>query len=548
MSGPVPARQGLLPDIVPPHGKGKSTLLEHDGEEELLLQGRSKLYQRRRELERELRREFDLVDESVSVVAQELRSPVIFGRPPPVPRPRLRRAHLPQIPSLGSGCGSSASAPPKRWGLLEAAPDDILEIPRHVVPGGPVVSDEPWWQREQRELKRREEEAARLPEVERLARRSSSPSSRPNAWRTPHEPQPAPLPGGTPSPAAFVVAASEDASRQQRRARRVPSPEPDPEQKAHIEKAKELEEMARALRQQHQQRERRQPKSDEPEETPAEEAARARDAVRRREELNRLDEDRYEKMARDLQRRAEREAEEIRRRREEQQEWEREFRNKLEAEEHKRRLAVEQDRRREEQQREELEAEHRRREAERLRRKRERRRAEAEESHRRMAEKCAEAEREAEAEAERLRQRLREQERAVEAAKRRAAAGEHSPQQRHAPGPSPPPQQPSPPPPYAGFGRCRQPPGGGQPCAPGASLSLYAPLPRVGVSPQVAQAEAAAMARLRQIAQLPDKDSRHKAFKDLLRAWHPDKNPADVEVATAVFQRIQGERSKVLGL
>eukprot|EP00927_Polykrikos_kofoidii_P019590 TRINITY_DN19177_c0_g1_i1.p1 TRINITY_DN19177_c0_g1~~TRINITY_DN19177_c0_g1_i1.p1 ORF type:complete len:466 (+),score=90.29 TRINITY_DN19177_c0_g1_i1:122-1519(+) len=60
------------------------------------------------------------------------------------------------------------------------------------------------------------------------------------------------------------------------------------------------------------------------------------------------------------------------------------------------------------------------------------------------------------------------------------------------------------------------------------------------------RAEAAVMHELNAVRQLATKKERQKAFKDLLRAWHPDKNPKNVEVATAVFQRLQAERSRVL--
>jgi len=60
------------------------------------------------------------------------------------------------------------------------------------------------------------------------------------------------------------------------------------------------------------------------------------------------------------------------------------------------------------------------------------------------------------------------------------------------------------------------------------------------------QAERSAMQQLRALQQLPSKAERQRAFKDLLRVWHPDKNPQNVEVATAVFQRLQSERSKLL--
>mmetsp|Transcript_8996 Transcript_8996/g.23458 ORF Transcript_8996/g.23458 Transcript_8996/m.23458 type:complete len:499 (+) Transcript_8996:87-1583(+) len=59
-------------------------------------------------------------------------------------------------------------------------------------------------------------------------------------------------------------------------------------------------------------------------------------------------------------------------------------------------------------------------------------------------------------------------------------------------------------------------------------------------------AEAAGMEQLRALRNLPKRE-RQKGFKDLLRAWHPDKNPDNHEVATAVFQRLQSERCSILG-
>lgn len=61
------------------------------------------------------------------------------------------------------------------------------------------------------------------------------------------------------------------------------------------------------------------------------------------------------------------------------------------------------------------------------------------------------------------------------------------------------------------------------------------------------QAEAAALQQLAALRNLPTKKEQNKAFKELLRAWHPDKNPQNLEVATAVFQRLQAERFRALG-
>jgi len=41
-------------------------------------------------------------------------------------------------------------------------------------------------------------------------------------------------------------------------------------------------------------------------------------------------------------------------------------------------------------------------------------------------------------------------------------------------------------------------------------------------------------------------EARQKGFKELLRAWHPDKNPSSAEIATAVFQMLQAERGRIL--
>jgi len=73
---------------------------------------------------------------------------------------------------------------------------------------------------------------------------------------------------------------------------------------------------------------------------------------------------------------------------------------------------------------------------------------------------------------------------------------------------------------------------------------------KVTVVPQeevLKQAEGAAMQQLAALRHLQTKKERQKGFKELLRAWHPDKNPQNLEVATAVFQRLQAERFRALG-
>merc|ERR1711879_495563 len=77
------------------------------------------------------------------------------------------------------------------------------------------------------------------------------------------------------------------------------------------------------------------------------------------------------------------------------------------------------------------------------------------------------------------------------------------------------------------------------------SVSLPSIRPRC-VQDEIRKAEAAALRELNAL-QFLSKKERHKGFKDLLRAWHPDKNPENAEVATAVFQRIQTERPRIIG-
>jgi len=41
-------------------------------------------------------------------------------------------------------------------------------------------------------------------------------------------------------------------------------------------------------------------------------------------------------------------------------------------------------------------------------------------------------------------------------------------------------------------------------------------------------------------------DDRKKLFLKLCFSWHPDKNPANVEVATRGFQMLQEQKARVL--
>jgi len=54
------------------------------------------------------------------------------------------------------------------------------------------------------------------------------------------------------------------------------------------------------------------------------------------------------------------------------------------------------------------------------------------------------------------------------------------------------------------------------------------------------------MQEVKALERLSSRAEKQRVFKDLLRQWHPDKNPERVEVATAVFQLLQNEKRRVL--
>lgn len=47
------------------------------------------------------------------------------------------------------------------------------------------------------------------------------------------------------------------------------------------------------------------------------------------------------------------------------------------------------------------------------------------------------------------------------------------------------------------------------------------------------------MQKLLKLKEVEPIQARMKEYRELLRQWHPDKNPDKVEVATAVFQFLQ---------
>eukprot|EP00435_Cladocopium_sp_Y103_P070493 s1130_g35.t1 len=110
-------------------------------EEDPLMGKHSKLYQRRKEIEGELRRQFSLPEEAVEVLSQlRSRRSSSYGCPPPVPKPRSGKSKLPPIPK---------PVEPTR-GPEEAADARAQEAERRAEP--------PWWKLEQENLARRNQE------------------------------------------------------------------------------------------------------------------------------------------------------------------------------------------------------------------------------------------------------------------------------------------------------------------------------------------------------------------------------------------------------
>lgn len=64
-------------------------------------------------------------------------------------------------------------------------------------------------------------------------------------------------------------------------------------------------------------------------------------------------------------------------------------------------------------------------------------------------------------------------------------------------------------------------------------------------NPEVEKAKAEALERLMKLRSVEPKEARMKEWRELLRQWHPDKNPDRTEVATAVFQFLQKAKPMV---
>eukprot|EP00929_Paragymnodinium_shiwhaense_P013250 TRINITY_DN121111_c0_g1_i1.p1 TRINITY_DN121111_c0_g1~~TRINITY_DN121111_c0_g1_i1.p1 ORF type:complete len:690 (+),score=172.05 TRINITY_DN121111_c0_g1_i1:137-2206(+) len=300
-------------------------------------------------------------------------------------------------------------------------------------------------------------------------------------------------------------------------------------------------------------------------------------------EAQQLEAERFEEIRQREMRQRQKETEETRKRREEQEEWERDIRSRFAKEAEIRREAQKIEQEEEAKLREKANAdwerqqELRRQTKERDERDRARRRAE------RQA-KAEQRQREQFDEAERMYRRYQEEQRSQ-------YKNTESPTRRYTESPSPPERPRMPPPPASGpfaagrrqgadgrngfgWGSAAAPP----PPPPGTRSShstrhtgtnANAPhhngpsgsqrtttLPPVGSfntlpetnphAEQIRQAQVAANQQLRQLKALPSLEARQKGFKALLRSWHPDKNPKNVEVATAVFQMVQAEKPRVL--
>jgi len=81
--------------------------------------------------------------------------------------------------------------------------------------------------------------------------------------------------------------------------------------------------------------------------------------------------------------------------------------------------------------------------------------------------------------------------------------------------------------------------GGGQGTAGGAAGSQADEARPAPANPEAEKAKAEALEKLLKLKEINPREARIKEWRALLRAWHPDKNPDNTEVATAVFQFLQ---------
>lgn len=61
--------------------------------------------------------------------------------------------------------------------------------------------------------------------------------------------------------------------------------------------------------------------------------------------------------------------------------------------------------------------------------------------------------------------------------------------------------------------------------------------------PEIAKAKKQVLAQLTVLKNVEPKEQRMKEFRQMLREWHPDKNPDRLDMATSVFQFLQKGKS-----
>lgn len=568
--------RSLLPDIsIRDHRQPYNALpkIESPSEDPMLKGRHSKWYARRKELEAELRREFNLPDDAAAVLSQlgaRKANPISFGRPPPVPKPRISKSTLPPIPKPAA---EEVARP--RWGLTEDNPEERKLSDLRSESDEDAHAAASWWKQEQDQLeKQRQRLDASAHDEQSKAVLAKEPQEddqhnstsldktmhiRPSSWRN----------GGT--PVGFHVGRSskpqlEVSERTRGRAEDVPAPSPialpraarreDHAESCAVEapwrsKARELEEIASAHKRQRerekQQREAMDAQAAQQEQLFAEQQAQLKEQLeQRKREIRQKEETRLEEMKREEMRRVEKEREEAEKRRQEQEEWERAIRQRFEEE--AKQLKAAQQKANEE---DDLLLQQKREEAQKRQEEREeRRRHELEQKEQQRSRQREDA------------QRIR----AEMASELRSNSSTPIPKPSVLPSMPAPRIPPSMPPPPSFIKRTQPAPRQSpqEPAAAGTSKRGSAtrvqptsappdqctPGPGIGAaamgSNALQAAKAAAMRDLLSLKQHPGLEARRKGFKELLRAWHPDKNPKNSEVATVVFQMLQSEQSRVL--
>lgn len=587
------AKGSLLPDIAMKDPRQSYTGLPQIYSPK---EGRhSKWYARRRELEAELRQQFNLPEDEAAVLSQfgeRKAHPIPLGRPPPVPKPKISKSILPPIPKPAEG----AAARP-RWGLVEKLAEEQQSSDLGSKSYEDVHAATSQSKLEQDQLAKQRlgiphndqsktilENALQEEDQPSTTRLDKTMHVRPHSWRS----------GSGMSGDGRVGRSSKEASGRSRgKAEDDASPslvvppsasqhessaesrvveEPWRSKARELEelasayrqqrervveepwriKARELEERASAYRQQHerekQHRETMIAQAAEQEQSWqsfAEEQARRREQLEeQKREIRQREEKHFEDIKREELCRAEKEREEAIKRRQEQEEWEQAMRQRFEEEAKQLKAA-----RQKEQEEEDVLLQQRREEALKQQEEREeRRRSELEQKEQRRSRQRVEA------------QRVR----TGMGSEPRSTSSSPIPKPFFSPGMAAPPHMPPPPSSRNPQPRPRQSPqepatagnskhGGAtraQPnlvpptrCASGPSIGGPA---ATSSNAELQAAKAAAMRDLLSLKQHPGHEARRKGFKELLRAWHPDKNPNSSEVATVVFQMLQSEQGRIL--